>query len=68
MGEDNGAAVGEEGVFEGDGRIKVLPDEKVAMIECRSNDSQQELVRLRGWRKNVVQCESMIILGRGDGD
>ena len=68
MREDNGAAVGEEGVLKGDGRVEVLPDVEIAVIEGCGDDFEEELVRLRDRRKNVVQSESVIILRGGDSD
>lgn len=68
MREDNGAAVGEEGVLEGDGWVEILPDVEITVIECCRYDSEEEFMRLWDRRRSIVQSESMIILGGGYGD
>ena len=67
MGEDDGASIGKERVYEGDGRVEVLPDVKIAMIECYSDDFEEKFVRLWARRTNVIESESMITLGGGNG-
>ncbi len=67
MWEDNAAAIS-EGIIEGDGWVEILPDEEIAVIECRSDDLEEYFVRLRNRRNNDIQSESMIVLRGGNSD
>lgn len=69
MREDNSAAIGEEGVRKRNGWVQVLPDVEITVIECCSDNFEEEFVRLRNWTRNVDQREIMIVprLGNDDG-
>ena len=68
MREDDSAAVGKKRGRKRDGRVQILSDVEIAVIDCCSDDFEQEFVRLGNWRRNVVQSKSMIILRRGNSD
>ena len=65
----HGTAIGEERSSEGDGWIEVLPYVDITVIECCGEDLEEELVWFRDRRRNVfIQCESMVVLGRRNGN
>lgn len=68
MWEDNGAAIGKDGVYEGDRWVEILPDVEIAVIERCSDNFEEKFVRLWDRKTNVIQSQSMITLGGGNGD
>lgn len=58
-GADDGAvAVGEERVCEGDGRVEVLADEEVAVVEGCGVEADEELAGAGGGEGDVGELEA----------
>lgn len=51
---DGAVAIGEERVGEGNGWIKMLSDEEVAVVEGGSVEADEELLGTRAWERNFV--------------
>lgn len=68
MWEDDGAAIGQEGILKGDGGIEILPNEQVAVIESGRGDLEQQFVRFRDRSRHMLQSQGVVIVGGRNGD